>query len=54
MQPSPHEAEREEIPEKYRAPDGSCKVFLPPSLFDDAQAAGYDMRWYVKQELIPL
>lgn len=28
-------------------------VFLPPSLYDRAAAEGYDMRWYVKQQLIP-
>lgn len=29
-------------------------VFLPPSLYDAAEAAGYNMRDYVKTRPIPL
>lgn len=28
-------------------------VYLPPSLYDAAEAEGYDMRYYAKTELIP-
>ena len=29
-------------------------VFLPPALYDAAEREGYDMRYHVKQQPIPL
>lgn len=34
-------------------PDDFEPVFLPPSLYDRAKAAGYDMKWYAKTEPLP-
>ena len=35
------------------APDGLPKVILPPALYDAGESLGIDMRWYMKQQLIP-
>jgi hypothetical protein len=32
---------------------GRAATFLPPSLYEEAERQGYDMRWYVKQQLTP-
>lgn len=35
-------------------PSGQPPVYLPSDLYDAAQAAGVDMRWYEKVRPIPL
>lgn len=34
-------------------PDDFEPIFLPPSLYDRAKAAGYDMKWYAKTKPMP-
>ena len=33
---------------------GFHATFLPPLLYERAEQQGYDMRWYVKQQPIPM
>ncbi len=40
--------------QKYPLPPDYPKVFLNPALYDVAEREGYDMRFYVKQEPIPV
>jgi hypothetical protein len=33
--------------------NGIGAVFVPPALYDAAESAGMDMRWYVRAAMIP-